>query len=325
MTTVPSAGTGTTAHYALFHDCPDDYISGIAAFVAAGQAAGEPVLLAVPPAKRGLIRAALNGASAEVAYLDIIAVGDNPARIIPALEEFTGAHPGRRTRIVGESAWPVRSPAAAREVARYEALLNVAFASEPVSIMCAYDTGGLDKAALDGAIRTHTHICEDGQILPSHGYDGTALADAIAAEPLPGPPDDASVLAFTHVDDLPAVRRHVSQQATQVSLPAARTQELILAVHELASNTLLHGGGPGTLRTWHDPGAGTLICEVSGPGHLTEPLAGQHPPTAGPRRGHGHGLYLINQLCDLTETRTGPGGTTTRLHMRSTWTALEGH
>ena len=30
----------------------------------------------------------------------------------------------------------------------------------------------------------------------------------------------------------------------------------------------------------------------------------------------GNGLWLVNQVCDLVQARTGQAGTTTRLHMR---------
>jgi hypothetical protein len=30
----------------------------------------------------------------------------------------------------------------------------------------------------------------------------------------------------------------------------------------------------------------------------------------------GNGLWVVNQVCDLVQARTGRAGTTTRLHMR---------
>jgi hypothetical protein len=30
----------------------------------------------------------------------------------------------------------------------------------------------------------------------------------------------------------------------------------------------------------------------------------------------GHGIWVVQQLCDLAELRTGPSGTVIRLHMR---------
>jgi MEDS: MEthanogen/methylotroph, DcmR Sensory domain len=48
------------------------------------------------------------------------------------------------------------------------------------------------------------------------------------------------------------------------------------------------------------------------PGPGTDAIAWRQPPDSP----GGHGLWLVNELCDLAERRTGPAGTTTRLHMR---------
>jgi len=48
-------------------------------------------------------------------------------------------------------------------------------------------------------------------------------------------------------------------------------------------------------------------------GRITDPLAGRvrHGPDDS-----GHGLWLVNQVCDLVELRSGDAGTTVRMHMR---------
>jgi len=48
-------------------------------------------------------------------------------------------------------------------------------------------------------------------------------------------------------------------------------------------------------------------------GWITDPLAGQQRQ---PADEPGHGLWVVNQVCDLVEVRTGQAGTTVRLHMR---------
>jgi anti-sigma regulatory factor (Ser/Thr protein kinase) len=66
------------------------------------------------------------------------------------------------------------------------------------------------------------------------------------------------------------------------------------------------------LSVWRD--AGELVCEISdGGARIADPLAGRRRPD--PRSPHGRGLWMINQVCDLVELRSGPGGTTVRLHM----------
>jgi hypothetical protein len=63
---------------------------------------------------------------------------------------------------------------------------------------------------------------------------------------------------------------------------------------------------------WREPDA--VVVEFSCPGRLNDPLAGRRRPD--PLGNGGMGLYLVHQLCDLVQTRTGPAGTTVRV---STW------
>jgi anti-sigma regulatory factor (Ser/Thr protein kinase) len=86
----------------------------------------------------------------------------------------------------------------------------------------------------------------------------------------------------------------------------------VLAVHELATNSLRHGGGRGTLRVWREPGA--LICEVSDRGRIDQPLVGRERPLGG--QIGGRGLWLVNQVCDLVQIRCFPTGNAVRLHVR---------
>jgi hypothetical protein len=64
-----------------------------------------------------------------------------------------------------------------------------------------------------------------------------------------------------------------------------------------------------TLRIWAEPGA--LICEVSDPEPVDDPLAGRVRPRGtepDPR-----GLWLANQMCDLVQVRSTPEGSTVRI------------
>jgi anti-sigma regulatory factor (Ser/Thr protein kinase) len=91
-----------------------------------------------------------------------------------------------------------------------------------------------------------------------------------------------------------------------------RVVDLVLAVGEATANTVRHAGGSGTLRIWQDDAE--IICEVSDPGRMNDPRAGQLPPKADTRGGHG--LRIIHQACDRVEVRSGDAGTVVRMHMR---------
>ena len=89
----------------------------------------------------------------------------------------------------------------------------------------------------------------------------------------------------------------------------------MVSVNELATNSMCHGPGRGTLRLWQE--GGSMVCEVRDSGSFTPapPWSGRQRP--GFEQIGGRGLWLANQLCDLVQIRAGENGTVVRLHIRS--------
>jgi anti-sigma regulatory factor (Ser/Thr protein kinase) len=83
-------------------------------------------------------------------------------------------------------------------------------------------------------------------------------------------------------------------------------------VHEVATNSVRHGGGAGSLRIWQEHAA--LVCEIRDAGQFSDPLADRQRPS--PVHSAPRGLWLANQLCDLVQIRNFADGTVIRLHMR---------
>ena len=296
---------GVLSHAAFCYRGQPEYTAAIAAYIQAGLAAGEPALVAVPGVKARVIRDRLDDGPGEVVFTDMTELGRNPARIIPEVRGFADKHPGQRVRFVGESVWPGRSAAEICEAARHEALTSLAFAHTPITILCPYDASGLAGSILAGARRTHQEPGTPGAI-------GQTWRDNLPPEcdgPLDPPPAEAEV--FRYNTDLAAVRRLVAGHARRAGLTGERTIDLVLAVNEIAANTISHTTGSGVLQIWHTPEE--IVCQLHDQGEITDPLAGRvrHGPDD-----RGHGLWLVNQVCDLVELRTGPAGTTVRMHMR---------
>ena len=129
--------------------------------------------------------------------------------------------------------------------------------------------------------------------------------------PLPEPLTPTRDLVFAG-GEFASVREFVSASVGAAGLDANRSADLVLAVHEIVTNSVRHGGGEGTLRMWQDDD--TLICEVRDAGRVDAPLAGRQRPTV--ESNGGRGLWMVNQLCDLAQLRTFPDGSVARLHMR---------
>jgi anti-sigma regulatory factor (Ser/Thr protein kinase) len=312
--TATLAGKATFRHEALLYAGPDGFLAGTVRFIRAAQEACEPVLAMVSAAKIDLLRDALDGADAGVHFADIRAVGSNPARIIPAWREFVEEHasPTRAVCGIGEPIWADRSPAELVECQRHEALLNLAFADgSAMRLLCPYDTDALDSTVIAEAHCSHPVIVEDGVERDSDDYHGIDVAAAPFAHPLSEPPADAVELAFAG-DSLEALRQFVAGRADVAGMNAARRADLVLAVNEVATNSVLHGGGDGTLVIWNE--GDTLVCDLRDSGSFDHPLAGRERPR--PDRVGGHGLWLANQLCDLVQVRSFATGTVVRLHLQ---------
>jgi anti-sigma regulatory factor (Ser/Thr protein kinase) len=112
---------------------------------------------------------------------------------------------------------------------------------------------------------------------------------------------------------LEALRRTVAERAAEAGLGMRRRIDFVVAVNEVASNSLKHGGGRGVMRLWHD--ARRLVCEVRDRGRIDDPLADRRLPE--PDATHGRGLWMANQLCDLVQIRALADGTIVRLHVRT--------
>jgi anti-sigma regulatory factor (Ser/Thr protein kinase) len=306
---VVAAAADGLSHHALFYRDQREFLTCAAGFAHDGLARSEPVFIALPGSKGRLVGERLGQDSGHVAYADMAETGRNPARIIPAVRSFIDEHAGLRIRFVEEPVWPGRSAEERYEVARHEALINFAFAGVAASILCLYASDGLADSVTGTVRRTHPEILTDGHEQASASYAG-ADGKALAFErPLPAPPAAAEVISY--LSDLRPMRRLVEGYAGRNGLSDERTANLVLAASELAANTLRHTSGGGTLRIWHT--RFEILCQVEDEGWITDPLAGRRRrPAIDP----GHGLWLVNQVCDLVQLRSGRAGTTVRLHMR---------
>ena len=185
------------------------------------------------------------------------------------------------------------------------ALDNLAVAPAEPEIRSSYDTAAPEPAVMADVGRTGPP--------PSRAGCGVTEQDQAAQlrtpPPLPPPGDD--VIGHTYRTDLSKVRALVLQQGRAAGLSESRANALVLAVSEVAANTLRHTQSSGTLTIWRQPGE--LVCEIQDEGTIADPLAGQTRP--GPDATGGHGLWLVYQVCDAVELRSDESGTTIRMHM----------
>jgi anti-sigma regulatory factor (Ser/Thr protein kinase) len=308
----PPAPSSDFRHEALFYSGASEFLEHTLAFIAEGLEHEEPVLVVVNRPKIDALRDALDRAAGKVQFADMAEVGHNPARIIPAWRDFVQQNGGgaRRLRGIGEPISTDRNHAALAECHRHESLLNVAFAeSGEWWLLCPYDTSSLPVEVVDEARRTHPFLCEGGKHRSSPWARDVREITAPFDDPLPEPPAATPEHVFD-ASQLPAIRAQIREVGVRAGFDATHITDVVLAVDEVVSNSIRHGGGTGVLRIWSDDHA--LLCDVRDTGFVDDPLVGRHRPA--PEQLGGRGLWLVNQLCELVQIRSSRAGTIVRLH-----------
>jgi len=308
--TPPDEAVAGYRHEAFLYSGMAEFRSGTLSFIRRAVSAGDPILVMVSAEKIGLLGQQLGAGAEHVTFADMASTGDNPARIIAAWQAFVQEHAGHGAQLwgIGEPVYPGRSPTELAECQLHEALLNVAFdVATPFWLLCPYNLEALAADVIEEAHRTHPFVVRGEQRQACGAFRPVDLAGPFD-RPVPPRPAGADRLSF-QTGDLRRVRALVAARAGQAGLGREAADAVVLAVNEVATNSLRHGGGRGELRAWTD--GRSLVIEVSDQGHITSPLVGRLRPA--PEASGGAGLWLANQLCDLVQIYSSARGTAVRV------------
>lgn len=123
------------------------------------------------------------------------------------------------------------------------------------------------------------------------GWPGPARADGVA------PVLD---LGFDP-DTLELARTRTRACVSHAGFSESRAEDVVLAVHELAANAIVHGAGAGRLRVWNL--ARALLCQVDDGGPDDSGLDNSLPSEPG------HGLWVVRRVAHQMQSLSGPAGT----------------
>jgi anti-sigma regulatory factor (Ser/Thr protein kinase) len=295
-------------HSAYPHDTDDEFVGTVVAFLRDGVRRGDGAAVATTPDRVALLRAGL-GPDADGVHFLPDDWYDNPTRAIAGWARVINALAERghdRVRLVNQVRFGHR-PENPRWV-RFESALNDALSDCPATMLCPYDRGRLDPDVVASAYRTHPLLL-DGRV---HANPDFVPPQHLLAE-LPEPITSSNgrpVLDVPVPDTVAGLRETVRRLARRDGwLPEDRLEELVLAVSEVTSNGVRHGGAKRRLAVWVTDEA--VVCEVTddggaGPG----PLVGYAPPVPGMIGGMG--LWLVRQITDGVHIDTSDGVTRVR-------------
>ncbi len=159
-------------HRALFYATPEDFVTGVLPAIEEGTARGDAVLVVTTAANRNKLQRTLSEKGKEVRYADPRRWYKSPAAALRAYQQFIEAqldegHPWIRVAAELPLSWLTTE---ADDWVRYEALANVALASYPAEIICAYRTTVLSPELVARALDTHPEVVEPDGPTPNSRY-----------------------------------------------------------------------------------------------------------------------------------------------------------
>lgn len=122
----------------------------------------------------------------------------------------------------------------------------------------------------------------------------------------------AAAIRLLGPDDLAQVRELLDDSAAAVGLAEDRAQRFAVAVSEVVTNAIIHGGGTANVMITGQRGVLTVEVSDRGTGLRPPAVPGLVPPT----EVHGRGLWLAGELSDEMEITSSGAGTNVRLTMR---------
>ena len=105
-------------------------------------------------------------------------------------------------------------------------------------------------------------------------------------------------MSYTYTTDLAAIRAVVHRYAIKAGLTETRAIDLVLAVSEVAANTIRHAKSPGSLKIWYD--TEEIVCQIHDDGIISRSARRQAQALPG---GHGR-TRAVDCLPDLRRGRT---------------------
>lgn len=290
-------------HDAFIYGSDESYTSTLVPLLDAAVEAGDTVLAVVPRHNADLLRSAARRPEA-IEFIAAEEWYDHPVETIVSYERVLRDLPdGTRAFVIGEVQFGVTE---ADWIAwtRYEAAIDHALGRFDARVVCPYDSRSLSPAVIADARRTHPHVLGGAGRRPSADYVDVATLFATLA-PTVCMPTTPPVVDMVVAENLRAARQTFADVASTHGLAADRIGQLTLAVNELLTNAVLHGGGSARLRLW--VGADELVCAVEDSGSgIDDPLVGYTAPPVGSVGGYG--TWLARRLFERTEFSSSPTG-----------------
>jgi len=308
----PDGPTGQFAHVAVLYDSDEQLRDLLLPYLDEGLRRRENILLVISRAAERVLRDALGDAADRMQWGSSGLSYDRLGRMFEEFADHLAQQyrAGVPARVIGEPNSDISIDRLSQYL-RYESMANEIYAPYGYPVMCLWDQRRYPPEVLAHVRTVHPQLLDTSGPIANTEY--RMPIDYLTRDEIPPPvaPADLDLdVGLVSADDLAALRRRLRAWSVTCGLSDHDTDDIVIAVDEIATNALEHGRPPARVRSWTTPDA--LFVQVDDHGSTRIPAAtGYHRPPTDTRRGRG--IWIARHLTDVLTTHTGPTGTTVTL------------
>ncbi|MGH3546897.1 MAG: MEDS domain-containing protein [Pseudonocardiaceae bacterium] len=303
------APTGEFVHVAALYASDEQLRDLLLPYFAEGLRGHENILAVISDGARQVMHDALGDAADRVQWGGC---GVSYDRLGQTFEGFAGylaqqRRAGIPTRVVGEFDSD-SSPDRVSQYLRYESMASEVYAPYGYPVVCLWDQRRYPTDVLAHVRAVHPQLLDASGPITNAEYRMPIdyLARVRTHQQL------RRLMSIWSCNSAPSMilGRYVGglRSWSAISgLGVQDTDDIVIAVDEIATNALEHGRPPARVRGWTTPAA--LFVRVDDHGRTSIPATtGYHRPGTDARRGRG--IWIARHLADVLTTHTDPTGTT---------------
>lgn len=214
---------------------------------------------------------------------------------------------GVPTRVVGEPASDI-TPYRLSQYLRFVSMATEVYAQYGFPMLFLWDERRYPPEVLAHVRAIHPHLLgTNGVIINTEYRVPIDYLTANATAPPAAPVDPDLDVHLDSADGLAELRRRLRSWAAATALTDGDTDDIVIAVDEIATNALEHGQPPARIRGWSTPEAVFIRVDDHGRAGIPATTGYVRPPIDARR---GRGIWMARQLADVLTTHNSPTGTT---------------
>lgn len=217
---------------------------------------------------------------------------------------------GVPTRVIGQPDSHL-SPDRLSQYLRYVSMAYEIYGAYGYPLLFLWDERRYSPEVLAQIRAVHPRLLGRGGMIINAEYREPIDYLTANATSAPAAPVDLDLdVRLESADGLAELRRRLRSWGTGAALSDSDTDDIVIAVDEIATNALEHGQPPARVRGWST--ADAVFVRVDDHGRTGIPATtGYVRPATDARRGRG--IWMARHLADVLTTHNGPTGTTVAL------------